>query len=1086
MNPAILFVFIVSFILFLPQSESQKSGEEQESKNEKITETVSSQFYLDLALEYIKNSDLNTYCFLMATAAYHRMEDQKYEEVDCILNIALNKIYFQKENLNYQYYNLNYAKAVNFSNWFISDSADKYWNYSLDLLDDSQQAEKADILSRKAYLLRTKKLNKEAIKLYQESLQIYKSINTTHDVYSSLYNNLAIATANDGDYNTSTEYYELALKHSYLHCAEVTPLVAQIKYNIGINKINKGWYKEGEKHLMEVITETRDNEELRNQFFLATDQLAGLYKKIGHYNKALVLYNENITEREKYPDDPVSPKANSYMKAGLLYQDEGNNDRALEYFQKAEDILIDYQGKLHIPLGFLYGYIGSSYLKKNNPEQAIKYFQKETNIMSGMLGEYNPSMSHRYINIGNAYEKLNQLDSAKAYFAKAWHLQTILPEKNQSIYLPAERMAQFYLRNNDTEKSISILEKAYDVYMNAGSTGIDGAEIIYLLSKAYMNVSLGKSLLFSNKLDSVLRISKKENEFTSANLLLLHHINRGNLIYSLYEKVGNKDYLYSAYKNYKIAIEELTNQRTFYNSGNASEEIAQKGKELYAKTISICYKLYNQSNDYKYFDTAFKICERSKATILIENIRESKIKVKLGVPDTLLERERLLRSEITFYTTQLRMAENQNDAEKARHYRELIYHLKSNADILKNYLTNNYGNYSHLVYNRKIPSVEELKILMPEGKLIINYFSSSEFIYSFALSRNFVEFRQHEVDTSLYVNINAFLSEISTPPVINAKHKYSMYGSILYDILLQPLLEKENFEIITIVPDGILNFIPFEALTDKNNRYLAEKYTINYSYSISAEIAMENSENFNKPYNFIGFAYGDNSISDNQTRSKLFNVGNEIKYASNILVGDIYLDKEATKFNFISNGSKYKIIHFALHGSLNPIIPLDSKLIFDGTGEDSELTAGEILNLNLNAELVVLSACNTGVGNYKQGEGIMHLGRSFAYAGCKSMLISLWPLSDYSTPDILNVFYKNLKAGMSKDKSLNEAKRKYLQNVNDPLLKHPFYWASLVPIGNMKPMKFNYENKTSFAWANLISVIGVFIFITVLIIFYKK
>ncbi|MBL4648330.1 MAG: CHAT domain-containing protein, partial [Aureispira sp.] len=142
--------------------------------------------------------------------------------------------------------------------------------------------------------------------------------------------------------------------------------------------------------------------------------------------------------------------------------------------------------------------------------------------------------------------------------------------------------------------------------------------------------------------------------------------------------------------------------------------------------------------------------------------------------------------------------------------------------------------------------------------------------------------------------------------------------------------------------------------------------------------------------------------------------------------------------------------HFAVHGLVDTKNPEYSGLALSEDGsktEDNILYTYEIKQLDLNADLVVLSACETGIGKYQLGEGILSIGRDFMYAGVPSMLTTLWSLNDYSSSIIIEQFYTNLGAGMDKDEAIRQAKLFYLDNYNG-LSTHPAFWACFVQIGD--------------------------------------
>lgn len=180
----------------------------------------------------------------------------------------------------------------------------------------------------------------------------------------------------------------------------------------------------------------------------------------------------------------------------------------------------------------------------------------------------------------------------------------------------------------------------------------------------------------------------------------------------------------------------------------------------------------------------------------------------------------------------------------------------------------------------------------------------------------------------------------------------------------------------------------------------------------------------------------------------------EVKSIGLVFSGKSLLEGEATEANFKKYASNYGILHFAMHALINDEDPLASKLIFtldNDTIEDGFLNTYEIYDLNLNADLAVLSACKTGVGKLSKGEGIMSLARGFLYAGVPGIVMTLWEVEDISSANIMADFYRNLKEGLSKDLALRNSKLTYLNTANQ-LQSHPYFWAAYVQIGDNSPV----------------------------------
>ena len=176
------------------------------------------------------------------------------------------------------------------------------------------------------------------------------------------------------------------------------------------------------------------------------------------------------------------------------------------------------------------------------------------------------------------------------------------------------------------------------------------------------------------------------------------------------------------------------------------------------------------------------------------------------------------------------------------------------------------------------------------------------------------------------------------------------------------------------------------------------------------------------------------------------------------------IDSACTERNFKEQAPEYSLVHLAMHGILDNEHPILSSLAFTeslDTTEDNLLQAYEIAHLHLNADLVVLSACETGFGKFKEGEGVMSLARSFMYAGVPSLVVSMWQVNDKSTSSIMQLFYKNLARKMDKSEALRQAKLSYIASANG-IAGHPAFWAPFIQLGNHHWIRLS--RKGSWIW----------------------
>jgi len=197
-----------------------------------------------------------------------------------------------------------------------------------------------------------------------------------------------------------------------------------------------------------------------------------------------------------------------------------------------------------------------------------------------------------------------------------------------------------------------------------------------------------------------------------------------------------------------------------------------------------------------------------------------------------------------------------------------------------------------------------------------------------------------------------------------------------------------------------------------------------------------------------------------------------------------YLGDDATEELFKKLAGDFTIIHLALHGQADTTNMFNSRLIFKKdsiSDEDGELRAYELYDMDLSKlQMVVLSACETGIGKQYEGEGIFSIARGFAYAGCPSIVMSLWKVNDKTSADLIDSFYANLKDKLPKDEALRAAKLKYIEN-SDDINAHPSNWAAFITLGNNQAVMIP---KAPFQWNYIIMIVGSIAFI--LFFLYRK
>ena len=365
--------------------------------------------------------------------------------------------------------------------------------------------------------------------------------------------------------------------------------------------------------------------------------------------------------------------------------------------------------------------------------------------------------------------------------------------------------------------------------------------------------------------------------------------------------------------------------------------------------------------------------------------------------------------------------------------------------------------------------------LLDEKTALIEYFLGEKKSFMFLITENNFYLFTLPSRGEINISLKAFLKILSDPP--NGKFREILAAKRLYKELFSPLEEviPDKVENLIIIPDGILYYLPFETLIpqagvqSEKDDYLISRFRISYSPSSSALLFLTREKKVRK-FEMDLLAIGDPDYTFDGTVSKQrektpaellkdlyqnqgFNFSplpfseKEVKKIAAFFPKkrrNLYL-KENVVEHTIKNLplDKYQVIHFACHGLLDERFPFRSALVLsvnhDGT-EDGFLHVREIYNLRILAELVVLSACQTGKGRLERGEGILGLPRIFFYSGARSVVSTLWEIGDKSTADFMEFFYYYLTQGNDTSQALRLAKLKMIKSK----YSHPFYWAAFI------------------------------------------
>ncbi|MEL6134251.1 MAG: CHAT domain-containing protein, partial [Bacteroidota bacterium] len=428
------------------------------------------------------------------------------------------------------------------------------------------------------------------------------------------------------------------------------------------------------------------------------------------------------------------------------------------------------------------------------------------------------------------------------------------------------------------------------------------------------------------------------------------------------------------------------------------------------------------------------------------------------------------------------------DPAKVNKISRTLFDLYVSYDSLIEEIERNYPEYYALRYQIPAVDIEEIQRQLPEKQGIVSYFVGEESAFSWFITKDQAEMYTLPSPDSIQAALQAYSQHFEPENMrtlllaskAQQKNHFDAFltqGHQLYRQLMMPVEDQFVPGMrLTIVPDSYLGYLAFETLprfmikgAEADYRkvpYLIKDFAIGYTPSISLHLNLQGQiAPSNSFYNYVGFApvfpheEQENGDSLLAMRSDFYQnlpfAKEEVEQVATLLRGKTFLGPSATVKNFIKEAPKGRIIHIASHSILEDLAPLDSRLIFSPEDETSALTLAEVYNLQMEAELVVLSSCESGKGVIAKGEGIMSLSRAFFYAGSRSALITLWEVEDRAAKDILYPFFEQLQAQESKTVALQKAKLDYITYVGEASFAHPFFWGPFVMVGNQAPVELS-------------------------------
>lgn len=803
--------------------------------------------------------------------------------------------------------------------------------------------------------------------------------------------------------------------------------------------------------------------------------LADLYRRVGKYEAALKILQTSSEQFEGLKQ--VEKQSNCYHKMGLILYEQGETDLAIEHFQKALHLVPESPQKPYI-----LNDIGLAYMGKKNYTESIKYAKQILPIYKEQQALFDEATA--YFNLGLFYYMDTKYDSALYYFE---HFPEIDKEEQgkwlhyQNLYMWGNALC----KKNKLAESEQKLQKSLQIANELGENKSWQKSEIYMgLAEVYQAKKLLPAALSANQKalvsllyqyeDSNFRQNPPLQAIVSSKYLLLSLRQKADLLKNLYGESKQIADLQLCLATQELAQNLIDSIRLDFQGNSSKLSLMGELLPLYESSIQTALQLHKLTKEQQYIEKAFLYAERNKATILYESLQSKKATQLAGVPDSLLRKVNDLQTEIGYLEHELYAYQGENRATM----QDNVLNLREKYQKLTQQVEKDFPSYYQSRYQIDMPTIADFrKQLKQKEQGLVEFFVGDSTGYVFYMDEKNIDVQPFVINIALVQKIQDLRKQLSDRTFIDKPEEaYKIFTESaysLYQTLLQPIDNQLKKEKLLIIPDGLLGYIPFEILlqkptnTEKINYfslpYLLRDFEISYAYSGTLWLNPLPASHAGT-LSCVAFApvfSGENQPkaqardAQRQSLATLENTRSEVAEVGKRTHGDVFTDEAATESRFKAIAMKYRIIHLATHALINDENPLDLKLAFaNETGEnDGFLYVYELFGMRLNAEMAVLSACNTGNGKLQRGEGVMSLARGFAQAGVPAIVMSLWTAQDQSTSEIMAHFYEALAKGESKDKALREAKLYYLDNTKK-LSSHPYFWAAFVLMGDTNAMQF--------------------------------
>ena len=841
----------------------------------------------------------------------------------------------------------------------------------------------------------------KALLWYKRAVELRQRLTGLESELAITYSNMGHVYRSQGRLEKAQQYYEKAKNLQEISNQKNDESESYL--SLAKTHYSKGNFKEAVNWTMKAI-EIQKKLELKLALSWSYINLGEMYDAQGNLDQASIWYEAGLGIQEDL--NLKNELSESYSQVGLFYFENGNAKKALELERKAMDIFKSLN--LEEDLAKSYRRFGMANFDLGNFAESEKYYDlafeisKKLNLEDGKAAHYHW--------IGQLFYYTEDLGEALVWFERAAEIRQRL-NLRAVLANTYDHLGAVYYSQKDYATAIPWFEKALEIY----------SELNY-----------------------------GEDVAISYNNLATMHSKLGNFESSLY------------YANKGLQLRE--SHRSVNRSSSNRKIYIDRSLDIIEIGLNSAFRLENLKN-------AFIFSEKNKSRGLQDLLIERSIKVS--------DHSEELLSSIHANDNRLKVINQKLSTKISAEERSILLSQRGSLYQFRTQLQHKIKvtapEFANLVYPQTINS-QEIQSTIQEYEALISFFAGQINTFAFIQTSSELQVIDLGPSESLSHLVKQFRNDYiprqkailtSEPPNRLQQSwlnkRFFQLSSQLYQKLWAPLDSTgllKGKEII-LVPDGFLHYLPFEILVKDRlqkkhqyYQYLIKDHPISY-YPSASVLHFERTNKYNSPKpekDYFGLAVSnfDQALctKDGMTLDTLNNTGPFVKSIQNYFRPEsstVLINEHASVDSFSALELKdYRYLHFATHGQINSKTPEFSNILL----HDGCLNLYEIFELELNADLVVLSACETGLGKLVAGEGMIGFTRALMYAGTPSIILSLWEVGANSTMDLFTNYYEKLSQDSGlKYASLREAQ---LQMIHSKDYSNPYFWAPFVFIGEQK------------------------------------